>query len=113
MTMETMRYMERGVNTKRPAIAGRFDSVRMRLVGDDGLGLNGIATVDGDELVNFVARFVVGVLLRWALHEVGGRSVKRAANAVIECNFAAAKRVDDHAGRVRGVPNLELQLHVQ
>ena len=47
------------------------------------------------------------------LHEVRARAVELAADAVVEGELAAAHGVDDDAGRVRGVPHLELELEVQ
>ena len=38
---------------------------------------------------------------------------QRAADAAVEGDLGAAHRVDDHAGRVRRVPDLELELDVQ
>ena len=53
---------------------------------------------------------------RWLvrrLHEVGARPVELAADAVVERQLQAAHGVDDDAGRVGGVPDLELELGVE
>src|SRR5215211_1731251 len=65
------------------------------------------------ELVDQLARFLVAVLDGRALHEVRGWAEQRAADAAVVGDFAAAEGVDDHAGRVGGVPYLELELDVE
>ena len=47
------------------------------------------------------------------LHEVRGRTDERAAEPAVEGDAGAAQRVDDDAGRVGGVPDLELELEVE
>ena len=56
---------------------------------------------------------VVVVLHRRRLHEVGRRAEQRATDAPVEGHLGAAHGVDDHAGRVGGVPDLELELQVE
>src|SRR5215207_6248891 len=65
------------------------------------------------ELLHQLARFLVAVLNGRALHEVRGRAEQRTADAPVLGDLAAAERVDDHAGRVGGVPHLELELDVE
>src|SRR5699024_8795357 len=57
----------------------------------------------------FVGSFVV-VLLRRRLHEVGGGGDEGPADAAVEADLGCADGVDDDAGGVRGVPDLELVL---
>src|SRR3954468_12681942 len=71
------------------------------------------AGVGTDELLGVLARLVVRALVHRGLHEVGGRAVELAADAVVERQLAAADRVDHDPGRVRGVPDLELHLRGQ
>src|SRR6185503_18863427 len=47
------------------------------------------------------------------LHEVRRRSDERPAQSAVEPELAAADRVDDDAGAVRRVPDLELELSVE
>src|SRR5581483_1731353 len=67
----------------------------------------------GDELLDQVAADVVAVLLRRRLHEVARHGDDRSADAAVEGDLRRAHRVDDHARRVGGVPDLELVLQVQ
>ena len=67
----------------------------------------------GSELLDHPVRVVVVVLHRRRLHEVRRRAEQRTTDAAVEGDLRAAHRVDDHAGRVRRVPDLELQLDVQ
>ncbi len=57
-----------------------------------------------------LARQVVRALVVRRLHEVRGRTVELPGDAVVEGELDAADRVDDDAGGVRGVPDLELEL---
>src|SRR6185437_702326 len=66
-----------------------------------------------DELLHQVAAGAVVELLRRGLHEVGAGRGDRAADAAVLGDLAGAQRVDDHAGRVRRVPDLELVFQVQ
>ena len=53
---------------------------------------------------------------RWRvrrLHQVAGGTVELAGDAVVERQLDQPHRVDDDAGRVRRVPDLELQLDGQ
>src|SRR6185312_8604163 len=79
------------------------------------LDLRGVSALDFtlDELLDGVARLVVEVLHRRGLHEVGRGRQDRAADAAVQGDLRAAHRVDDDAGGVRGVPDLELVLQVQ
>src|SRR3954462_6855304 len=72
-----------------------------------------LALVLGDELLGRLARLVVGPLVVRRLHEVRARAVDLAAEAVVQRELAAADGVDDDAGRVGRVPDLELHLHVE
>src|SRR5215211_7615918 len=65
------------------------------------------------ELLHQLTRFLVAVLNGRALHEVRGRAEQRTADAPVLGDLAAAEGVDDHAGRVGGVPDLELELDVE
>ena len=60
-----------------------------------------------------LAGLLVAVLHRRRLHEVGRRAEQRAADAAVLGELGAADGVDDHAGRVGRVPDLELQLDVE
>src|SRR5690606_33704161 len=57
--------------------------------------------VRGDELLGQLTSFIVGSLIVRRLHQVAGRAVKLAADAVVERELDQADRVDDDAGRVR------------
>ena len=50
----------------------------------------------------------VGVLNRRRLHEVCGRGFERTADAGIERDLREPHGIDDHSGRIRRVPDLEL-----
>src|SRR5699024_1012664 len=52
-------------------------------------------------------------LLRRGLHQVGAGRDERAADAAVLADLGRAHGVDDDAGAVRGVPDLELVLQVQ
>src|SRR5262245_25027557 len=65
------------------------------------------------ELLDHLASLFVGELHRRALHQVRARSDDRAADATVHRQLGAPQGVDDHAGRVRRVPHLELHLDVQ
>ena len=67
----------------------------------------------GDELLGLLARLVVGPLAVRRLHQVAGRPVELAGDAVVERQLDDPHRVDHDAGRVRRVPDLELQLDVE
>src|SRR5436309_12161500 len=60
-----------------------------------------------------LARLLIGVLHGRRLHEIGGGPLEGAADAAVERDLCAAHRVDDDAGRVRRVPDLQLELEVQ
>src|SRR4029450_4484922 len=66
----------------------------------------------GDEALEPVVGHVVGPLFGRRLHEVRGGGQQPALEAAIERDLAAPDGVDDHAGRVRRVPHLELELDV-
>src|SRR5687768_13501412 len=66
-----------------------------------------------DEGLDAFAAEVVGHLHRWGFHEVGGGGQDRAADAAVEGDLGGADGVDDDAGAVGGVPDLELVLEVQ
>ena len=58
------------------------------------------AGVHADELLDLLARVLVGVLHRRRLHEVRRRELERAGEAVVERQLGEAHGVDDDAGRV-------------
>src|SRR5262249_22139282 len=66
-----------------------------------------------DELLDGLACVFVAVLLGRRLHEVRRSRDNRAADAAVLGDLRGANRIDDHAGRVRRVPDLELVLQVQ
>src|SRR5262245_21435936 len=55
---------------------------------------------------------VIGPLLGRRLHQIRGWRQQRALEPAVHRGLAAADGVDHDAGRVGGVPDLELQLHV-
>src|SRR6185503_4811442 len=63
-----------------------------------------------DEALHHVVRGLVGELHGRRLHEVGARSDQRAADPPVLRELRAADGVDHDAGRVGGVPDLELHL---
>src|SRR4051812_31382310 len=71
------------------------------------------AGVHADELLDLLARVLVRVLYRRRLHEVRGRELERAREPVVERQLREAHGVDDDAGRVEGVPDLELELDIE
>src|SRR3990170_1416591 len=68
--------------------------------------------VAGDELLEARPGLLVRPLLGRGLHEVRGGGQEGALEAAVHGDLAAADRVDDDAGRVRRVPDLELELDV-
>ena len=66
-----------------------------------------------DERLDQLAGDLVVMLDRRRLHEVRGRPLQRPRDVAVEGQLGAAHRVDDHAGRVRRVPDFELQLDVE
>src|SRR5262245_41940015 len=72
-----------------------------------------LASVLLDELLGQLVRLVVDDLLRRRLHEVRARADERARDAVVERELRHADGVDDDAGGVRRVPDLEFELHVE
>src|SRR5580704_1096107 len=71
------------------------------------------AAIPGGELLDHLVADVVVVLDRRRFHEVGRRPEQGPADAPIEGELGAPDRVDDHPGRVGGVPHLELELEIQ
>src|ERR1700733_4194735 len=63
-----------------------------------------------DELRHEVAADVIAELLGRGLHEVRAGRDDRAADAAVLGDLGRAEGVDDDAGRVRRVPDLELVL---
>src|SRR5450755_5124649 len=66
-----------------------------------------------DELVDQVTGGIVAVLLGRRLHEVRRCRQDRAADAAVAGNLGGPDGIDDHAGRVRRVPDLQLVLKAQ
>ena len=69
--------------------------------------------VAADEGLDLGAAEVVGHLHGWGLHQVGGGGQDGAADAAVEGDLGGADGVDDDAGAVGGVPDLELVLEVE
>ena len=76
---------------------------------------NGGSALDlaADEGLDRGATLVVGALHRRGLHQVRRRREDRATDAAVLGDLRGADRVDDDAGGVGGVPDLELVLEVQ
>src|SRR5919106_4914338 len=72
-----------------------------------------VARILGDELLGHLAGLRIGALVVRRLHQVARRAVELARDPVVEGQLHDPNGVDDDAGRVRGVPNLELQLEVE
>src|SRR6267143_353791 len=66
----------------------------------------------GDEPLQAVTGHVVRPLLGRRFHEVGRRGQQASLEPPVQGELAATDGVDHDAGRVRRVPDLELQLHV-
>src|SRR5438477_528029 len=66
-----------------------------------------------DEALDGVVGLVVRDLLRRRLHQVGARPLECARDPVVQRELREPDGVDDDPGRVRRVPDLELELHVQ
>src|SRR5436190_48948 len=66
-----------------------------------------------DEGLHAGAALLVGELDRRRLHEVRRHRDQRATDAAVLGDLGRADRVDDDAGGVGGVPDLELVLQVQ
>src|SRR5439155_1196598 len=66
-----------------------------------------------DELLDHAAGLIVGVLDRRGLLEIRRGPDERPRKPVVERELRASDRVDDDAGRVRRIPDLELQLDVE
>src|SRR5664279_1846568 len=71
-------------------------------------GAGSVVDLPGDELLDVVAGFVIGVLHGRGLHEVGRRRQHRPAHAAVHSDMGGADSVDDHAGGVGRIPHLEL-----
>src|SRR6267378_8680655 len=99
--------------TPRAACAalGRF--VRRRFLDLRGRRRGDLAAVALDELLDELCGVVVLDLPRRRLHQVGARALERPGNAVVQCELREPDGVDHDAGRVRRVPDLELELDVQ
>src|SRR3990172_7309323 len=76
-------------------------------------GRRGCAVAALDELLREDARLLVRELLGRRLHEVGAGARQGAGDAAVKGQLAAADRVDDDAGGVGAVPDLQLRLQVQ
>src|SRR3954462_8232698 len=100
---------QQGTNAQKPGAVTKQVRDRAGLV----LRLAGSALhVPADERLDGGASLVVGALPRRALHQVGGGPEERAADAAVLGDLRRPDRVDDDAGRVGGVPHLELVLQV-
>src|SRR3990172_13038240 len=77
------------------------------------LGRRGSAVAALDELLGEDARLLVRELLGRRLHEVGTGARQRSRHAAVKGQLAAADGIDDDAGGVRAVPDLQLGLQVQ
>src|SRR6516164_4161309 len=66
-----------------------------------------------DEAQRALTRLVVGELERRRFHVVAARADQRPADAAIERELGAADRIDDHAGGIRRIPYLELELDTE
>src|SRR5699024_10288132 len=53
---------------------------------------------------------IVVVLHRWRLHEVAAGRQDWPANLTVQGATGGTNRIDDHTGRVRGVPDFQLVL---
>ena len=78
-----------------------------------GLCLDLLALVLRDERLGRLVRLVVDDLLRRRLHQVGARAFEGAGDAVVQRELREPHGVDHDAGRVRRVPDLELELDVE
>src|SRR5689334_3412200 len=70
------------------------------------------AALAADEPQRAQARLGVGELLGRRLHEIARGADERARDAAIERELGATHGIDDDAGRVRRIPDLELHLTV-
>ena len=70
-------------------------------------------TLAGDELLGHATALVVGVLHRRRLHEVAAGALERPGEPTVETDLGAADGVDDDAGAVGRVDDLELELDVE
>src|SRR3990170_8340587 len=76
------------------------------------LGRRGSAVAALDELLGEDTRLLVRELLGRRLHKVGAGARQRPRYPAVKGQPAAADRVDDDAGGVGAVPNLQLRLQV-
>src|SRR5206468_1091770 len=83
------------------------------VLGLDVGGRADLAAVPLDELLDELVGVVVRDLPRRGLHQVGARAFERPGDAVVQGELPEPDGVDHDAGRVRRVPDLELQLDVQ
>src|SRR6266511_1797440 len=74
--------------------------------------LHRLACVGADAALRQLARLVVSSLLRRRLHQVRAGCFERPGHAVVQRELREPYRVDDDPGRVRRIPDLELQLDV-
>src|SRR5690606_37433557 len=65
------------------------------------------------EIQRALPRFSGSELLRRGLHEVARGAEQGTAGAATERELGAAYRVDDDAGRVRGIPDFKLQFGIE
>src|SRR4051812_33126456 len=81
--------------------------------GEGGEGGGSALELAGDELLHVDLGDVVRDLLRRGLHEVRRGGDDRATDATVLGDLGGPQGVDDHPGRVRRVPDLELVFQVQ
>jgi len=98
------------LKTSSTSAAGhlRFKWIIVRGIAPSGLseGPERLLVLAADEgFGHFAGNFVLELLGR-GLHEVGRRGDQRAGQTAVEAELGAAHRVDDHARRVRRVPDL-------
>src|SRR4051794_12902635 len=77
------------------------------------VGHPALTRVLGDELLGVLARLRVGPLVVRRLHQVARGAVQLAGDAVVQRQLHDPDGVDDDAGGVGRVPDLELELEVE
>src|SRR4051794_30196766 len=116
-----LRLEQGGPHEKRPVGDGPLVTpLREPLLGGGGLRrellrplTRRLARVFGDEVLRELPRLVVRALRMGRLHQVARGAVELARDAVVQRELRDANSVDDDPGRVRRVPDLELELRGQ